>query len=199
VSLAEKPKVYWDACAWIGLIRQEADKIDALRYFIERAQKNEIRIWTSTFTLAEVYKRKCDGEQKGIAETQDRAFEDYLSQEYVILAQVDVDVGKLARLLLRKYPTIGKPQDAIHVATAVLYGVDELHTFDRDDLLKLDGQIARIDGGKLKICKPEIPPPLTADDLGLRQLEIFEQPSGTDDKKTEGEADDPPKQNDGRP
>ncbi len=156
--MADKLRYYWDACAWIGLIRQEADKIDVLRYVIDRAQKGEVEIWTSTFTLAEVFKKKCDGEQKGLPTAEDQAFDDYVRQDYVQLAQVDLDIGTLARRVLRQYPKIRKPQDAIHVATALRYNIDELHTFDRDDLIALNGQIDRADGKKLIIGKPPSPP-----------------------------------------
>jgi hypothetical protein len=67
---------------------------------------------------------------------------------------VDVDVGKVARRLLRRYPEIGKPQDAIHVASCLLNNIDQLHTFDGEDLLGFDGQLARVDRAKLTICKP---------------------------------------------
>jgi predicted nucleic acid-binding protein len=155
--LANKPKYYWDACAWIGLIRQEPDKIDSLRYVMELAQKGEIEIWTSAFTLAEVFKRKCSETQVGIEPVDDTAFEDYLTQDCVQPVQVDVDVGTFARRLLRKFP-IRKPQDAIHAATAALNNIDELHTFDGNDLLPLDGQISMLNGEKLRICKPPTPP-----------------------------------------
>ena len=64
------------------------------------------------------------------------------------------------------YPNL-KPPDAIHLASAVLGNVAEFHTFDGDGrrpgLLQLDGEIDRLDGGKLRICTPDVggaPPPL---------------------------------------
>ena len=156
--MASKPRYYWDACCWIGLINQEPTRIVSLRYVNERAQKGEVQIWTSAFTLAEVFKRKCSDGQVGIKEDDDIAFEDYLEQDYIERVQVDVDVGTAARRLLRKYPSIKKPQDAIHVATALLYNIDELHTFDGSDLLPLDGLLPMANGSKLKICKPPLPP-----------------------------------------
>ncbi len=71
---------------------------------------------------------------------------------------MDVDVGKVARRLLRRFPTIGKPQDAIHVATCLLNNLDQLRTYDRDDLLAFAGQIERVDHMKLSICEPPVPP-----------------------------------------
>lgn len=148
--MVTKVKYYWDACAWIALINQEAGKVDSLRFVIEDAQKGKVEIWTSAFTLAEVFKRKCSGNQVGLAATEDTAFEDYLAQDFVQRVQVDSDVGTAARRLLRKFPSIRKPQDAIHAATAALNNVDELHTFDCADLLPLDGQIPTANGGNLQ-------------------------------------------------
>jgi predicted nucleic acid-binding protein len=165
--LARKPTRYWDACAWIGLIQQEADKIEALRHLVEQAQRGEIEIWTSAFTLAEVYKRPIGpapapnrpAPTVGLSPADDKPFEDYIEQKWVHIVQVDSDVGKTARRLLRAYPTIGKPQDAIHVATALLWNIDELHTWDRPNLLRLSGQLKRKDGAPLSILSPAPPPP----------------------------------------
>lgn len=156
--LADRPKYYWDACAWIALIQQEPARFDSLSYAIEEARNGKIEIWTSNFTLAEVYKRPCDGEKKGLAVADDISFEDFILQDFIIRVQVDLDVGTLARRLLRAYPVIVKPQDGIHVATALLNNVDEVHTYDRENLLGLSGQIDRKDGAKLKICHPPARP-----------------------------------------
>jgi predicted nucleic acid-binding protein len=156
--LATKPKYYWDACSWIGLINQEVGRVDSLRYINETAQKGDAEIWTSAFTLAEVFKKKCGPDQAELAATGDQAFEDYLAQDYVQVVQVDTIVGTVARRLLRNYPQIKKPQDAIHLATAILNNVPEFHTFDAENLLPLDGQIDLEGGGKLKICHPPSPP-----------------------------------------
>lgn len=149
------PKYYWDACAWIDLITQtDSDRFDSCLYVTEEAEAKRVEIWTSAFTLAEVYKKKCSGEASGIPRDKDKDFENYIEQEFVTKVQVDVDVGLLARRLLRQYPTIKKPQDAIHVATCLLNNLDELHTFDGNDLLALDGKIPREDHQFLRICTP---------------------------------------------
>jgi predicted nucleic acid-binding protein len=182
VSLVSKPKYYWDACSWIGLINQESNKLDSLRHIIEEAQKGKVEIWTSTFTLAEVFKRKCSGDLVGLDATNDQAFEDYLEQEFVQRVQVDSDVATAARRLLRKFPSIKKPQDAIHAATAALNNVDELHTFDGSDLLPMDGQIPMPNGKKLKICKPPLPPDPNKGTL-FESLSVKEEGHDEDGKK----------------
>ena len=149
------PKYYWDACIWIELITQaDAERVERCRHVIELAKGGKAELWTSAFTLAEVYKKKCDVVAVGIQEAQDRAFEDYIEAELVRKINVDVDVGNLARRLLRKHPGLGKPQDAIHIASCLLANLDELHTFD---LLKFDSTLPRRDKVKLKICMPPAP------------------------------------------
>lgn len=157
--MGEVPKYYWDACIWIELITQaDAERVERCRHVIELAKRGKAELWTSAFTLAEVYKKKCDVVAVGIQEAQDRAFEDYIEAEFVRKINVDVDVGNLARRLLRLHPGLGKPQDAVHVASCLLANLDELHTFDRSDLLRIDGVLPRRDKVRLKICMPPAPP-----------------------------------------
>ncbi len=143
---------------WIALIKREQGRFYACAHLIEQAQRGEIEIWTSAFTYAEVYKRNCSGTSAGIDAVDDKSFEDYIEQDFVQLVQVDADVGRAARRLLRQYPSIGKPQDATHVASALLLDVHELHTFDRQDLLALDGKLNCQDGTPLRIKVPPNPP-----------------------------------------
>jgi len=66
-----------------------------------------------------------------------------------------------ARRLLRQFPQIRKPQDAVHAATAAMNNVDQLHTFDGSDLLAVSGMIPMPNGEKLVICRPpQRPDPL---------------------------------------
>jgi predicted nucleic acid-binding protein len=152
--LADKPRYYWDACAWISLIQQDANRFDSLSYVVEEAKNGKVEIWTSNFTLAEVYKRPCDGNMTGLTVAEDVPFEDFILQDFVTRVQVDFDVGTLARRLLRTHPGIVKPQDGIHLATALLNNIDELHTYDRENLIGLTSMIERRDGVKLRIGPP---------------------------------------------
>lgn len=173
MSLADSnPKFYWDACIWIMLIQdRESVRGQCCQYVLDLAKSGECEIWTSSFCLAEVYKRKCDMTQVGLQEKQDQYFEDLIEQEFIKKISVDMDVAKVARRLLRRFPKIGKPQDGIHVASCILESLDEFHTFDREDLLALDGKIDRLDKRKLKICPPPFPP---AED----QMEMFRGEKG---------------------
>lgn len=75
--------------------------------------------------------------------------------------QVDQNVAMEARRLLRaKLPALKKPNDAIHLASAVWHDIEIFHTFDRDDLLPLNGIVKAQNGNPILVCKPpERPPP----------------------------------------
>lgn len=150
---------------WIELITQaNQERVERCRHIIELAEKGKVEIWTSAFTLAEVWKRKCEGKNVSIQASQDKDFEDYIENPFVKKVAVDFDVGRAARRLLRRFPTIRKPQDAIHVASSILNNVDELHTFDDNDLTKLNGKIPRLDKKMLVIkAPPELPQGKNAD------------------------------------
>ena len=111
--------------------------------------------------LCRALQAKCSDNATGIDAGDDKSFDDYIEQEFVKLIQVDSDVGRSARRLLRRYPIIGKPQDAVHVASALIENVHKLHTFDRQDLQSLDRTLKCVDGTPLLIR----PPPPSPDPL----------------------------------
>lgn len=157
--MADQPqKVYWDSCAWLSLINEEAGRVECCRYVVAEARAGRIQIWTSAFTLAEVFKKTVEGKSASLPESKDIEFEQYIEQEFLVVVQVDYDIGVLARRLLRKHPKLKKPTDAIHLATAVLNNIDEFHTYDGRNLLPLSGVVKRQDGAPLKICLPPADP-----------------------------------------
>ncbi|MFL5297368.1 MAG: type II toxin-antitoxin system VapC family toxin [Phenylobacterium sp.] len=159
--MARTPTVYWDSCVWIGLINQEPDKYPRVLGVLNRARAGKVQIITSTFTLAEVVKRKCSGVTVEMSDTEDDPFAELLQQEFVTIVNADWDASVMARSLYRQFNGDGlkKPQDALHLATAVIENVDEMHTFDGSDLLKLNGKVKRSDGMTLSIQKPPEPEP----------------------------------------
>jgi len=156
--MANLPKrVYWDACSWIALIQKEKihhggklieDREMLCRTVIETAKQGKLEILTSTFCLAEVCKNK------DILDQSPDKIAAYFENDYLLLVALDTFVGVRARaLMLGRYKGL-KPPDACHVATAALSNVHEMHTFD-GALIDLSGQVDKIDGTKLTICKPD--------------------------------------------
>ncbi len=81
-------------------------------------------------------------------------FESLIESGLVKPILLDLQVAKVARRLCRKHPILRKPQDAVHVASCIVANIDELHTFDVQDLIRLDGQIMLKNGTPLKISEP---------------------------------------------
>ena len=147
-------RVYWDSCTFLGLINQEPGKVNECAAVWKEAEHGNVLIYTSFFTFAEVFKIKCEGSAKPLAEAQDKTIEQLLRQKWIKPMVVDERIGIAARRLMRFHPECKKPSDGIHLATALALNVDEMHTFDGSDLLGLDGKINRADGKPLKICPP---------------------------------------------
>jgi predicted nucleic acid-binding protein len=152
-------RLYWDSCDFLGLINPDEAKHADCRAVWEEAQRGDAILFTSFFAFAEVFKAKCEGPAKPLAEAQDKAIEALLRQRWVQPVVVDERIGTAARRLMRQHPECKKPSDAIHLATALALNVDEMHTYDRSDLLPLNEKLARADGVLLKICTPYVSAP----------------------------------------
>ena len=153
--MAKVRRVYWDACAWLGLINAELKKHRELRLVWDAAVRGDYEIWTSAFCYAEVFKAKCEDGDTKLKEESDALIDSMFEQPHVKRVQVDVVIGRSARKLLREFPGLKKPQDAIHLATALYYNLDSLHTYDGSNLLGLNGKVRRRDGELLQICIPD--------------------------------------------
>ncbi|WP_395714336.1 type II toxin-antitoxin system VapC family toxin [Reyranella sp.] len=149
-------RVYWDANAWLGLINREAGKVRALEIIYAAAKKNEIEIWTSAISFAEVYKMKDDPAAPRPLDEQNKIIAAVLEQQFIQLVEVNTIIGASARALLQKHPELKKPYDAIHLASAAHWNLHALHTYDNANLLPLNGLVYRRDGKALEICKPDL-------------------------------------------
>lgn len=154
--MAKIKNVYWDACAWLGLLNGEPKRQRELQIIYEAAKRGDYVIWTSTLSFVEVFRK--DDEQakpkpldpKSLAE-----INNLMMQPFVKLIPVDLEIAKTAQLLLRETKGLAKRTDAIHLASAVKHCVDALHTYDHSELLHLDGKIADKKGKMLSICVPD--------------------------------------------
>jgi len=151
-------KFYWCSCTWLALIQDEivvaggvAESRGSLcRAVIKVAAQGGAEIYTSGLSLVEVCKPKVNGDVAG-----EDLVKDFFENDYIVIVAVDRQVGEIGRTLMRSgYPGL-KPMDASHIAAAIVSRVDELHTFD-DAVLNLDNKIDRLDGKKLRICKPAL-------------------------------------------
>lgn len=163
---------------FLGLINSEVDKHQQCLAVWDEAVAGNTIIYTSFFTWAEVFKKKCEGPAKPLTEQGDKDIEAVLGQAFIEPVLVDEGIGISARRLMRAHPECKKPTDAIHLATALRLSVDEMHTYDGSDLLGLSDKIMCADGRYLSICTARIvanldikTPPLLAmmDEKGKKQ------------------------------
>lgn len=154
-------RVYWDACTFLGLLNEEPNRVNACREVWEEAKNYGTLIYTSFFAFTEVMKIKCQNPGILLSIEDDKKIEQLLGQKWIRPVVVDERIAVSARRLMRTHNK--KPADAIHLATALMLpGVNEMHTFDAADLLKLDGQLVKADNKPLKICTPYPLPPIIA-------------------------------------
>lgn len=159
-------RVYWDACVFIGLLNQEPGKVNDCSAVWAEAKKGSTLIYTSFLTFAEVFKAKCEDQAKPLSEDEDKRIEALLGQKWIRPVIVDERTGVSARRMMRHHTECKKPNDGVHLATAAILNVDEMHTYDGADLLKLDGKVLMSNGKPLKICRAApIPSPPAAPDL----------------------------------
>lgn len=145
---------YWDACAWLGLINQESKKHRELEIIWKAAENGDCRIITSTLSQVEVFKKRCeDNDPKPLSEEADKEIAGLFQQPHIDLAALDPNIAETARGLRRKHAL--KAPDSIHLATAAYWNCDVMQTYDRDDLLVLDGKVMRRDGKSLAIAIPD--------------------------------------------
>lgn len=147
-------RVYWDTNCFLGWFQQETDKREALRVLLDGAGTGELVIVTSAVTITE-----CGG-RPNVRKVDDSASQKMLAffeQEYIALRAVDRNIAEKAHDFARKHGL--RHMDAIHVATALLAGVEVMYTYDaakgtQAGLLTHHGA-AWLDG--LRIEKPKDP------------------------------------------
>lgn len=116
---------YWDSNCFLCWLKKESG-YEKCKGVIYKAEQGEIQIITSAFTIAEVIYLKPN-------EKIDRKRSDeicrFFEHEYIIPVNVERGVAELARNLLWDYQAL-RPEDAIHVASAIKAKVPILDTFD---------------------------------------------------------------------
>jgi predicted nucleic acid-binding protein len=157
-SLANPIKIYWDSCAWLGLVNGEPDKLPAVKAVYGQARQGLIEIWTSTMAVVEVNRLAAEMTMdKPIPPDGLSKIDNLLFQPFVNLINLDQIVAKRARKVIRETPGLKKRPDAVHLASAIVWNIPLFHTYDRDDLLHLNGSIHCMDGTAMEITAARDP------------------------------------------
>jgi predicted nucleic acid-binding protein len=141
---------YWDTCTILGWLAEESDKLADCKAGIVQAEKGDLTIVTSAFTLAEVLHLK-GGTPIPAADRE--KVNDFFENDYILLVDVDRTIAEAAQEVYWSHGV--PPKDAIHVATALnaLVPIVQLDTFD-GPLIALSGQIG---SPPLTIGRPTFP------------------------------------------
>ncbi len=126
---------YWDANAFLGWLKAEADRVDACRGVLEAAQAGQVRIVTSALTLVEVIKLSRETQ---IPKSDAKVIRDFFQNSFIDVKDVNRYIAETARELIWDHEL--SPKDAVHVATAVRFRIRRVETFDKH-LLGMDGKV----------------------------------------------------------
>lgn len=149
-------KLYWDSCAWLGLINGEPDKRRELEIVYSHAKQGHYEIWTSTLSVVEVRTLKSETHNsKPLSEENLKIIRDVFRQKFIKTIPLAVDIAENARELFRSTPGLRKWQDAVHLASAIRWNVSTFHTYDQADLLHLNGKIKCRNNDPLLIFYPD--------------------------------------------
>lgn len=156
--MADPVKVYWDSCAWLGLINGEPTRKPDLDAVYGNARRGFIEIWTSTIAVVEVNRLETEmNVPRPVSPEGLAVIDNILMQPFVKLVAVDTIVATRARQLLRETVGLTKRPDAMHLATAIVWNVPIFHTYDGNDLLHLNGKVTCDDGMEITITVPSDP------------------------------------------
>lgn len=128
-------KVYWDSDCFLGHLQKEDGKADSCWQVLQAAEDGDVLIVTSALTLAEVLAVK--KKDKIPKERKDDVI-NFFKNDYIIVRNLDRRISEIARDLV--WDNGIAPKDACHVATALFFGLDKLHTFD-EKLIAKTGQV----------------------------------------------------------
>lgn len=154
--MAKAVRIYWDSCAWLGLINGEEDKRRELEIVYGNAKQGRYELWTSTLSIVEVRRLKLEQyDPKPLSEGHRAVLRDLFRQPFVKPVPLALDIAENARDLFRRTEGLGKYQDAVHLASALRWDASVLHTYDNKDLTHLSIKFHCRNGEQLPISYPD--------------------------------------------
>ena len=139
-------KIYWDSDCFLAYFQAELGKVEKCEGILEKAERGDVLIVTSTLTIAEVlWMRGAPRLTKDKATTVQKFFR----KSYIRVVNVDRKIAESAQFHV--WDNDVRPKDAIHVATAISYGCEALETFD----VGLIGKSGKVGSPLLLIREPQ--------------------------------------------
>jgi predicted nucleic acid-binding protein len=141
---------YWDSGCFLAILNREPGRVDTCAAILKAAERRDLEIVTSAFTITEVLYPK-NGEK--LAPEKRHTVRQFFRRRGIVLVNCDREVAEAAQDYVWDFNV--RPKDAIHVASAIRWNVPVIETYD-GGLLKLSEKVA---GDPILIIrKPEIAP-----------------------------------------
>lgn len=155
---ANVPRYYWDSCIFLSIIEGHQERLPAILELMEKAEKQEVEIWTSMFTIAEVAFAKAEKDGKALdSTTQEKINAFWTVGSPITLVEPHRGIMSATAELVRGAMLQSlrlAPDDALHIATAKEHGLQSLHTYDSYN--NKHAELSQLSG--VTICPP---PPAT--------------------------------------
>ena len=162
---SQREEVYWDSCMFMEHISPiYPERAGVMDHLVSLAKDKKILVVTSALTKAEVLRGPGTD---SLPEDHRRYLASYFENEWITVRATDGLVWDQAALLRRESQGIdnkGNPlkgldlADAVHIATALRWGLTTIETFDEKHLVSRDGKLGN---SPLKIRLPifrDVPP-----------------------------------------
>jgi predicted nucleic acid-binding protein len=170
-----KPRIYWEPSVFISWLKGGVDRtpeeMQGIEVVARQMAVGQLQLITSVISEIEILESKFTEEQRKKIESVLR------NPNNCVQVNVDPFIARLARTYREQFKL--KTPDAIHLATAVITGCKEFHSFDPHHL-KLKGQEAF---SAVNIQKP----PLNAPLFEPSHINALPELSGTDEKEENSE------------
>lgn len=136
--MSKAPIYYWDTCVFLQSVSPDpnhSERKKAVEHWLDRAEAGDIRVITSTITIAEVAFAIEEKNNKALDPTvEDDINALWLPGGPVTMVEYTRSIGLSARALIRASLPSGrvlKPYDSVHLASAAFANVDEMHSYDK--------------------------------------------------------------------
>ena len=142
--------ICFDSCVFLAWLKGEEGRIDIIGSLFDDASNGKLKILISTLVIAEVL--NIQGLQSPIPKDRRDDVRNLFLNEWIVPKGVNRRLAEISQDLVWEYGV--KPKDGIHVATALVYKVPILYTYDKN-LLSKNNLITEF--GNIKISEPLSP------------------------------------------
>ncbi|WP_322792908.1 type II toxin-antitoxin system VapC family toxin [Bellilinea sp.] len=133
-----KQSLYWDSCVFLRYINNESES-SIIEELMRRAESNQINIFTSTITIAEVTHAAQERNQSALNSDVESVLQNLFGPP-IKLVDYSITIGYETRNFIRTAMTHSKkikPIDGIHLTTAswidrYIVRLDEFNTYDQE-------------------------------------------------------------------